>query len=310
MGCGVPNHIADFGKMWKAAEGQKAAALRDDEVLHFCVGSQVMLTQNEPVGGFVNGDIGKVIGFRHATEEELQKRVDEKKPLEPGEPARRYPIVQFHRTCKNGGNTRLIMPANKGNQLYRVGVALRRNVPLRLAWAITVHKSQGMSLPRLQVELGNPFAAGQCYVALSRAMEIDGLCINQYDRDETKIDYEAKRFHEAVSKGSMVEFEKRSHFWWCDVVNGLRHPAWVDVFKGHGNDGKGGTSFGSEFARWVAKYPVPENRKPLKAQAFTLPTQNGLALLPSSAPPQGAPSVVTESSLGSLALGSLAGVDA
>ena len=159
-------------------------------------------------------------------------------------------------------------------------------VPLRLAWAITVHKSQGMSLPRLQVELGNPFAAGQCYVALSRAMEIDGLCINQYDRDETKIDYEAKRFHEAVSKGSMVEFEKRSHFWWCDVVNGLRHPAWVDVFKGHGNDGKGGTSFGSEFARWVAKYPVPENRKPLKAQAFTLPTQNGLALLPSSAPPR------------------------
>ena len=72
-----------------------------------------MLTQNEPVGGFVNGDIGKVIGFRHATEEELQKRVDEKKPLEPGEPARRYPIVQFHRTCKNGGNTRLIMPANR-----------------------------------------------------------------------------------------------------------------------------------------------------------------------------------------------------
>ena len=59
-----------------------------------------------------------------------------------------------------------------------------------------------MSLPRLQVEPGNPFAAGQCYVALSRAMEIDGLCINQYDRDETKIDYEAKRFHEAVTRAA------------------------------------------------------------------------------------------------------------
>ena len=40
-----------------------------------------MLTQNEPVGGFVNGDIGKVIGFRHATEEELQKQAAELKKL-------------------------------------------------------------------------------------------------------------------------------------------------------------------------------------------------------------------------------------
>jgi ATP-dependent DNA helicase PIF1 len=50
-----------------------------------------------------------------------------------------------------------------------------KQYPLRLAWAITVHKSQGMSLDAAEIDLRSPFAPGMGYVALSRVKSLDGI---------------------------------------------------------------------------------------------------------------------------------------
>ena len=59
----------------------------------------------------------------------------------------------------------------------RIIVATRCQLPLELAWAITAHKSQGMTLPSVEVHCGNEFTSGQLYVSLTRAKESKGLSL-------------------------------------------------------------------------------------------------------------------------------------
>lgn len=77
-----------------------------------------------------------------------------------------------------------------------LGANVRTQIPLTLAWAVTVHKSQGMTLESARIQCGNFFAEGQAYVALSRVRNLAGLQVEGFDETRVKTSSTAKRFYD------------------------------------------------------------------------------------------------------------------
>ena len=88
-----------------------------------------------------------------------------------------------------------------------LGFNIRRQIPLMCAWAITIHKAQGMTLPSLLVHAGKIFADGQLYVALSRVQSLEGLHVTGLTKDKILASSSAKAFYDNPSSPG-------SHRWW------------------------------------------------------------------------------------------------
>jgi ATP-dependent DNA helicase PIF1 len=74
-----------------------------------------------------------------------------------------------------------------------------KQIPLTLAWAMTIHKSQGATLDCAEIDAGsNIFEAGQTYVALSRVKLLDGLYLTSFDVTKIKVNKKVKEFYEAL----------------------------------------------------------------------------------------------------------------
>ena len=71
-------------------------------------------------------------------------------------------------------------------------------VPLKLSWAITIHKCQGMTLDFVDVGLKDVFEVGQTYVALSRARSLEGLQVDTFDPTKVLVSAEALEFHKGL----------------------------------------------------------------------------------------------------------------
>jgi ATP-dependent exoDNAse (exonuclease V) alpha subunit len=131
-----------------------------DSIVELKVGARVMLLRNDAAPGWVNGTIGVVealepegvvmrVGRQSAR---IEPAVWEKARYEPG---------------PRGGVQRKVIGAF-------------RQIPLRLGWALTIHKAQGLTLDKVYIDLGRGmFAHGQAYVALSRARTLAGLKLSR-----------------------------------------------------------------------------------------------------------------------------------
>jgi len=121
------------------------------EILNLKIGASVMFTKNNPKEGYVNGTLGTVSGFDK----------EDGLPIVKTRKGRKIKVEPAEWTVEENGKIR----------------AQISQLPLRLAWAITVHKSQGMNLDEAALDLSNVFEYGQGYVALSRIKRLSGLYI-------------------------------------------------------------------------------------------------------------------------------------
>ena len=131
-------------------------------------GAQVMLLTNDPRGRWVNGSVGTVEGL-YEEKDSLTPTIDIK--LSTGGTIQVNPFTWelFQHTFNSSSN-----------QVESKVTGTYTQYPLRLAWAVTIHKSQGKTFDRVIIDLGRgTFSPGQLYVALSRCRTLDGLTLRQ-----------------------------------------------------------------------------------------------------------------------------------
>lgn len=148
----INNEISNFTMTTKGKDKHVERLIKSclsPEQLQLKEGAVVMCTKNNFEDGYVNGTMGKVIGFDSKTKFPTIETVDKK----------RLTITPTEWAFEDEGKV----------------IASIQQIPLRLAWAITVHKSQGMSIDRAEIDLSQTFEYGQGYVALSRLKHIKGL---------------------------------------------------------------------------------------------------------------------------------------
>lgn len=136
-----------------------------DKTLELKVGAQVMFIKNDPKGEqrFFNGKLAVVTDLKSDYIEVLPE-------------GNKYPIALEQYVWKNIRYT-----TNKHtNEIEEEEIGTFTHYPLKLAWAITVHKSQGLTFDKAIVDIGDAFAPGQIYVALSRLRSLDGLILTSH----------------------------------------------------------------------------------------------------------------------------------
>jgi hypothetical protein len=167
-----------------------------DPELVLKVGAQVMFVKNDPNPGklFFNGKIGTITGFDDDCA-----------------------IVQ----CPGSDGPITAGPLEWGNVRYTLNdetqeiqeeiIGTFRQIPLKLAWAITIHKSQGLTFDRATIDASAAFAFGQVYVALSRCRTLEGLVLSSpIPPGAIRSDLIIKRFSAAVADNQPTEEELAS----------------------------------------------------------------------------------------------------
>ncbi len=132
------------------------------EVLKMKKGAEVMCIKNNFEMGYVNGSRGKIVDFEKDT---------------------KYPIVELY----SGQIVTLKREPWMIEEEGKIKASIWQ-IPLRLAWAITIHKSQGMSLDNAEIDLRKTFTYGMGYVALSRVRTLDGIVLAGLNKQALSVD--------------------------------------------------------------------------------------------------------------------------
>ena len=146
------------------------------------LGALVMAVKNSPQKLYANGSIGTVVDFEPLTE---------------------YPVVEF----RDGRRVTMVPDVWELRDGERKRASISQ-VPLRLAWAITVHKSQGMTLDAAKVDLRKAFVEGMGYVALSRVRDLDNLYLYGINRRALEVSPDALAIDEVLRQASRESAER------------------------------------------------------------------------------------------------------
>ncbi|MFH1402504.1 MAG: AAA family ATPase [Patescibacteria group bacterium] len=163
----------------KLVENLKKSCLAQAE-LHLKKNALVMFVKNNFEKGYVNGTLGVVVDFDNGK-----------------------PIVQTYQGKE-------IIVENEFWHIEEDGIQKAKitQMPLRLAWAITIHKSQGMSLDAAEVDLSKSFVAGMGYVALSRIRSLDGLYLKGINNMALHVDENILEFDQILRQQSDLAIKK------------------------------------------------------------------------------------------------------
>lgn len=163
----------------KFAEALKKWCLAP-EVLVLKLGARVMFVKNNPDEGYMNGSIGHVVGFTEG-----------------------MPIVELL-----DGTAVICQKSSWSIEENGKTKAAISQIPLRLAWAITVHKSQGMTMDSAVMSLLDAFVPGQGYVALSRVRSLDGLILRWFNTLALEVDERVREYDRIVSRSCRAAIDE------------------------------------------------------------------------------------------------------
>lgn len=168
-----------------------------DQMLELKVGAQVVFLKNDSEKRWVNGTPGKIVGFAEAA---IMVEVNRENQSFV------YPVY-----VERWGKQRY-QYQSKTKSIEQEEVGAFEQYPLTLAWAITIHKSQGQSHDKVVIDLGNgAFAAGQTYVALSRSRTFDGMRLRKkINRADIQVDPRISGYRERLLRAPLISSADQS----------------------------------------------------------------------------------------------------
>ena len=222
-------HAVDSGSADAIAREKHLSQFLAQPVLKLKKGAQVMLIKNID-SSLVNGSLGIVQAFMdencfnvYKGDEETylqaqksdgggddDEKVKARKKINLAlyknntTPGRRWPLVRF--SLQDGTSRDLLCQPEEWKAEAPGGeiLAKRVQIPLILAWALSIHKAQGQTIERIKVDLGKVFEKGQAYVALSRATSQEGLQVLRFDPKKVMVHPKVIQFYSNLATAGSI----------------------------------------------------------------------------------------------------------
>jgi hypothetical protein len=190
------------------------------EELELKIGAQVMFVKNDPnpEKAFFNGKIGRLVGYDEKEGTVTVESDGERITV----PKLKWQNMEY-----------AINPENQEIEEKEIGSFTQ--IPLRLAWAVTIHKSQGLTFNKVIVDAGQAFAHGQVYVALSRCTSLEGIVLKTFITSNALVnDYSVDQFVETLpeKEPTQEKIDLLRHDYELETM--LELFDFEDIYKGFG----------------------------------------------------------------------------